>query len=315
MSGTVERIADALLYEGYLLYPYRRSAVKNRQRFNFGVLYPEQYVAHAEPGSADRCFMQLECLMLGDDAATLSLKLRFLQLMESSGGAERETPWQEAVERTVTLGCSPADLPGKPCYHRFSFASVGNDDARSATGPSLDGEVEVTGRCSDEGPMRLRVRVVNRTSLPAGDASRHNVLGRSLVSCHAILTLSGGEFVSLLDPPDELAAAATACENIGAWPVLAGESGQRDTLLASPIILYDYPTIAPESAGDLFDGTEIDEILSLRIMTLTDEEKREVRETDERARRLLDRTEALTAEQLMQMHGILRQPHLFEGGP
>jgi hydrogenase maturation protease len=77
-------------------------------------------------------------------------------------------------------------------------------------------------------------------------------------------------------------------------------------MLSSPIILYDYPQIAPESAGDLFDGTEIDEILTLRIMTLTDAEKREMRGVDERARRILERTETLPAEQLMKLHGAMR---------
>jgi hydrogenase maturation protease len=88
--------------------------------------------------------------------------------------------------------------------------------------------------------------------------------------------------------------------------VLVGEPGQRDTPLASPIILYDYPQIAPESAGDLFDGTEIDEILSLRILTLTDEEKQEIRESDERARQILERTESMPAEQFMKLHGAVR---------
>jgi hydrogenase maturation protease len=88
--------------------------------------------------------------------------------------------------------------------------------------------------------------------------------------------------------------------------VLVGDAGQRDTLLASPIILYDYPHIAPESIGDLFDGTEIDEILSLRILTLTDDEKREIRDSDERARQILERTESMPAEQFMKLHGAVR---------
>ena len=92
------------------------------------------------------------------------------------------------------------------------------------------------------------------------------------------------EFVSLLAPPESLADLAASCQNVGTLPVLVGEEGQCDTLLSSPIILYDYPQIAPESAGDLFDGTEIDEILSLRIMTLTDDEKLEMRQSDDRAR-------------------------------
>jgi hypothetical protein len=313
MSSTVERIADALLYEGYLLYPYRRSAIKNRQRFNFGVLYPEEHVARAGADSADRCFMQTECLLLGADAATLSVKLRFLQLVESTTEADSSAAWQEATERAVTLHCRPADLLGSALVHEFSFPAA--PDERAAAARTLEGTVELSGRRVEGGLFRLRVRVTNRTRASAGGAGRADLLARSLASCHAILALSGGEFVSLLDPPQDFVAAAAACENIGAWPILVGEPGQHDTLLASPIILYDYPTVAPESAGDLFDATEIDEILSLRIMTLTDEEKREVRETDERARRLLDRTEALTPEQLMQMHGALRQPHLFEDRP
>jgi hypothetical protein len=156
---------------------------------------------------------------------------------------------------------------------------------------------------------RLGVRVSNRTPLEAASgASRDELLLRSLVSAHLILTVSGGTFVSLLDPPAALAGAAAQCENIGVWPVLAGETGARDTMLASPIILYDYPVIAPESAGDLFDSTEIDEILSLRIMTLTDAEKQEMRESDERARLLLERTEALSADEMMRLHGTLRPP-------
>jgi hydrogenase maturation protease len=133
-------------------------------------------------------------------------------------------------------------------------------------------------------------------------------LRRSLVSTHTILRVPGGEFASLLDPPEELRELSGECSNSGLWPVLAGEATPPDTMLASPIILYDYPQIAPESAGSLFDGTEIDEILSLRILTLTDDEKREMRETDPQARRLLERTEALDPEQWMQLHGVMREP-------
>ncbi|HST20797.1 MAG TPA: hypothetical protein VLR90_06760, partial [Blastocatellia bacterium] len=127
-----------------------------------------------------------------------------------------------------------------------------------------------------------------------------------LVSTHTILSVREGEFVSSLDPPDEFRDAVAHCNNIGTWPVLVGDEGERGVMLSSPIILYDYPQIAPESSGDLFDGTEIDEILTLRIMTLTDEEKREMRSVDERARKILERTETLPAEQLMKMHGAVR---------
>ena len=122
-----------------------------------------------------------------------------------------------------------------------------------------------------------------------------------------------GEFISLIDPPETLQEFALACQNVGTWPVLIGEEGQRDTVLSSPIILYDYPQIAPESPGDLFDGAEIDEILSLRIMTMTDEEKQEMRQSDARARKILERTEALPEEQFLKLHGALRRLRAGKG--
>jgi hydrogenase maturation protease len=150
------------------------------------------------------------------------------------------------------------------------------------------------------------VRIINRTDAGSDPARREDVLAHCLVSAHTILTVERGEFVSLLDPPAELRELAAECHNLNTWPVLAGTPPARDTMLSSPIILYDYPEIAPESAGDLFDGTEIDEILSLRIMALSDDEKREIAQSDERARLLLERTESLAAEQLMSLHGVMR---------
>jgi hydrogenase maturation protease len=153
--------------------------------------------------------------------------------------------------------------------------------------------------------------VRNTTSLTSPD-KRDNALLRTLVSTHALLGAGGGELLSLPDPPEECREAASDCSTQGVWPVLIGVDGQTDTVLSSPIILYDYPQIAPESAGDLFDGTEIDEILSLRILTLTDDEKRLAAAVDERTRAVLDRTENLGAESLMRMHGTMRGPQFRE---
>jgi hypothetical protein len=172
---------------------------------------------------------------------------------------------------------------------------------------SVAGMVELAAQRLQDGMFKLTARIANvsRFANPA-PASREEALARALVSAHTILEVRDGEFVSLVDAPDEYREFVQACQNIGTWPVLVGEEGQRDTMLSSPIILYDYPQIAPESPGDLFDGAEIDEILSLRIMTLTDEEKREMRESDDRARKILERTESLPEEQLMKLHGALR---------
>ena len=171
---------------------------------------------------------------------------------------------------------------------------------------AIDGSLSVVAHAVAENSLQDCVEVQEfHAYLGKGDVAELALL-RSLVSAHVVLGVEDGDFVSLLDPPAELRTAVDGCHNQGVFPVLVGEAGQRDTMLASPIILYDYPQIAPESAGDLFDGTEIDEILSLRIMTMTDEEKREMRESDERARQMLERTETMPAEQFMKMHGVLR---------
>jgi hypothetical protein len=119
----------------------------------------------------------------------------------------------------------------------------------------------------------------------------------------------GGRFVSLLDPPADARAAAERCRQHRCWPVLAGRGGQEsDVVLAAPIILYDHPAVAPESAGALFDSTEIDEILTLRVMTLTEEEKAAARATDPRAAAIIDRCDRLTPAELQRLHGTLRDP-------
>ena len=159
----------------------------------------------------------------------------------------------------------------------------------------------------DEELYKITLEVANEGSVTDPVAcNRDCALMRSLLSAHSILSVEGGEFVSLLDPPEEIKEFAAKCKNMGTFPVLVGEENQRDAMLSSPIILYDYPQIAPESAGDLFDGTEIDEILALRILTLTEDEKREMRDGDERARQILERTEALPEEQFLKLHGVLR---------
>jgi hydrogenase maturation protease len=160
-----------------------------------------------------------------------------------------------------------------------------------------------------EGIFKVQVRVKNLTEFDMSTANngRDGALIRSLVSAHVVLGVTDGQFISLLEPPENLREVAESCQNVGVWPVLVRAEGARDTMLASPIILYDYPQIAPESPGDLFDGTEIDEILALRILTMTEEEKEEMRNTDERARKMLERTENLPMEQLAKLHGTLRE--------
>jgi hydrogenase maturation protease len=314
-TSRVEDIANAVLYEGYLLYPYRASAVKNRQRWNFGVLYPPRYAA-AQSG-ADSDSMRTECLCRG---ARLNVRVRFLQLVRRDTldlDGRLLQSWQEAVEREVSLSASLASADACAARRRFRFPQAAEpeavrDESGAATREILRVRETVEGivtlRAEPAGGW-LRIRVTVANTSPAGGGGRDEALMRSAVSVHTILTVEDGEFVSLLDPPAGLKTEAELCRNRGTWPVLAGDEGARDTMLSSPIILYDFPQVAPESAGPLFDGTEIDEILSLRILAMTDEEKREMRGVDAQARHILDRTESLTPEQFLRLHGTLR------GGP
>lgn len=75
----VKEIANAVLYEGYLLYPYRQSAIKNRQRWTIGVVYPREY--SEANGGVEPWTMQTECLVVGMLSSTLDLYVRFLHLL------------------------------------------------------------------------------------------------------------------------------------------------------------------------------------------------------------------------------------------
>jgi hypothetical protein len=340
-ADPVDVIARTVLYEGYLLYPYRRSALKNRQRFTFGVLYPKAFcVADAAAGKAalkprhdsgridgaprgggpsgppvgDRWYMQIECPVLGSGDTRLEIGLRFLQLVERPAHDGPVDAWREAIERQVWLDAPTVDgLQRAGSRLTFGFPDRGEEHvAQPGPTPALPareaavlGEIRVDLNEARAGVYRLTVRVANLAQVDAG-ATRDEALVRSLASAHAVIRVAGGELVSLLDPPVTLRDVAASCSNEGVWPVLVGEEGRCDCMLASPIILYDHPQVAPESTGDLFDGTEIDEILALRILTLTEDEKREARQSDARAREVLDRTEALTPEHWARLHGTVR---------
>jgi hypothetical protein len=296
--ASVEKIAAAVLYEGYILYPYRATAIKNRQRWNFGTLYPRIYAEAQRPQEPFR--LVSECLLVPGDNASFDIKVSFLQLLPqprtNSNLADPSLDWDEAVERTSdhcdlslrALLTSPSTLHIKPT-------------ADLAASLILHAQSLPSGAC------KLHLELENVSPLSSGaKARRDETLPQSLVSAHLLLGITGGEFVSLLEPPDPCTADAKACINTGVFPVLAGDEPDRSMLLLSPIILYDYPKTSPESAGDFFDGTEMDEMLTLRVLTLTDAEKDEMRRGDQRARRILERTEALTSEEMLQAHGVVR---------
>ena len=348
--AAVSQIAKAVLYEGYMLYPYRPSSVKNRRRWNFGVLCPRSY--SEDQGGTEAWMMRTECLLEGTALTTVEVRVRFLQLVERSIGKLDNSasdsspavpprfssvprlevagriyqPWQEAVEREVILPlCHVEALAQAPLLQPFCYSAEKQlehlgDEAGRVVGviirrkSELNGVVEVASENLHNGFFKITVSIRNVTPFTiAENVNREDALLSSLVSTHTVLGVEDGRFCSLSSSPDHLCADAARCQNLGTWPVLVGVDGDFNTMLSSPIILPDYPQIAPESTGDLFDGTEIDEILMLRIMTLTDDEKREMRQSDEHARRMLERTEALPEEQFMKLHGVLRNLRPLEG--
>ncbi len=330
----VKEIANAVLFEGYLLYPYRQSALKNRTRWTFGAVYPQEYSA-ANDGT-EPWTMHTECLIEGKlDAIALDVTVRFLHLLVRTvaqpetvadnrvepyagewGLASRlaNEPLQEGIEREVSaLNLSLRDLLAEPRRVAIEFpASRIVDNATNGTEiireqQAVAGAFILAAAQVDTNIYKLSVQIENTT--PGTDIltnRRDIVLLQSFVSTHTILQVRQGSFISLLEPAEEAQDFVKACQNLRTWPVLVGNEGERDTMLSSPIILYDYPQIAPESPGALFDGSEIDEILSLRIITLSDDEKEQMRQ-DERTREILERTEALTPEQFMKMHGTIRE--------
>ncbi|MGO9061986.1 MAG: hypothetical protein ACLQU2_32145 [Candidatus Binataceae bacterium] len=329
------KIADAVLYEGYILYPYRASSRKNQVRWQFGVLAPR---AWSEGGGCEAWWRQTECLVECGCATRLVGKARFLQTAArriETAGAQGEfhsaasvevegqlyTAWEEGIEREVDfeLTLNPQGARTGNLVVPFDFPShIEIEELRDRQGKLaariVREQAAIAGAIRIETEpipcpyslVKVRLREENLTRWTALEAGRDEVQTAFLVGTHALLGLEDGAFVSMVDPPQWAAGAIQSCSNVRTWPVMAGAHGERNLMLSSPIILEDYPQVAPESPADLFDATEIDEILTLRTMTLTDEEKREARSTDPRAAALIDRVDNMPPEMLERLHGAIR---------
>ncbi len=347
------QVADAVLYEGYLLYPYRATSSKNQARWQFGVVGPR---GAAAAGTGEESFVEMQTLIRvvgSEPTAGVDIYLRFLQLQhrrteqrtdngtfhdvpEVTVGARRWLAWDEAVavEHVVTFSLdelaagATGDVEiqsGRDVEPLTADSAADRASAAAAVGAGNDGDdaparlvrerahlaATVTATAEPvgaDGLFKLTVRVDNHVA--ADDLEPADVIRRSLVGTHLLLDLTHPDtrFVSVIDPPEDAKQAALTCHQQRCWPVLAGVSGDESLLLGSPIILYDHPEVAEESSVALFDSTEIDEILTLRVLTMTDEEKAEARATDPRAAEIVERCEQMTPQDMQRLHGVLRDP-------
>ncbi len=289
---SVELLVDSLLYEGYALYPYTPAATKNATPTPHGIVYPPAY-AKANP--AARATLRVEVVLEHGGGATVAGSVRFLQ---ASGGGH------EGVERALELPAGALDrLCEEPERLEFAFTSEREVRGRAAL------------RAEQLGPGLARVKlcVHNDTDLAGEDPGRGEALRSSLISTHVILRATDGRFVSPLDADGPHGAAVAGCENVNTWPVLA--SPGDDVVLGAAMFLPDHPRIAPESLGGLFDNTEIEEALLLHVQTLSEEERAEVEAAEPKVRKMFERAEGASAEELMNLHGRLETGHPQAGEP
>lgn len=328
-------VANAVLYEGYILFPYTASAKKNRLRWQFGVVVPEAYAANETGEHAD---MQTEILLTCGAETRVIVQVRFLQVearwVQALAGASFETvdslevdgrrhvTFDEGIERDVTLTVNPS------IASTAAPIAFGEEERieplREADGRlrgrivrrrwPLHGAIVVDCEEMTSHPSlrKVRVRIVNRSLVVPGE--RNAVLRTAFVSTHTLLHATGGRFLSLLDAPDEASSETESLRNRHTWPVLVGDGSgdtQRSALvLSSPIILYDFPEVASQTKGDTFDLTEIDELMMLSVRSLSDDEREEARATDPRAQAIVDRAERFGAGDLADLHGVLDIPSM-----
>jgi hypothetical protein len=324
--AAAKAVADSVLYEGYILYPYRASARKNKFRWQFGLLYP--------PGLGERSSTRAECLVQAQGASPVAhVRARWLRAVrrdveqavagggwqaveDAEVGGELLVAWEEGKEVVVDLAPLSLAVAGAA----RSGASVRmaeereHEEARSGAGglrarlvrhsPAVAARASAWAERVGSCYYKISAEVVNESASAGLEGAPHSELARHcLIGVHLMFSVEGGRFISVIDPPGDARPAAAACRSDGLYPVLVGDG---TTVLATAIILYDFPALSPETPCDFYDATEIDEILGLRVLTLTEEEKSEARATDPRAAAVVERAEAMGPQAWARLHGIMR---------
>ena len=292
--GGVDELVSSLLYEGYALYPYTPGAAKNSTPTPFGIVYPPGY---AESQPAAFSMLRLECVLRGGPEAKLTGSVRFLQ-----AAGERH----KGVERRLDPGTATlAELARDGVGGEFEF---GAEDAEGA--PPLRGRVRI--RAELLGPELARVKLCVHNDSEVGptegeEPTRAEGLRRSLLSVHPMLEVEeaaqGAGFVSPLERDGEAGEAVEASESVNTFPVLVGDSERA--VLGATIMLPDHPELAPESLGNLFDNTEIEEALLLHVQALSDEEREGISEQDPAVREMIERADKVSNDEMLGLHGRL----------
>ena len=288
---TASGVADAVLYEGYVLYPYHATNGKNHGgvRFQWGVLAAPAWLA---VDSWERTTMRTELIVDPGTEPQIAVRLRFLQLqhraleaVDADGNFVRTEKlevgdrvwmeWDEAIEREIDLAVLsllplaqasltiPIDFPATS-ETEIVTEIEGVDDSPVAgrivrSTEDVTAIARVTAAWADGPGVLIKVGIeVENTTTWVVNGTREDAMRRALIAVHTLAALEDGAFCSVFDPPDHAVEAVAGCHSIASYAVLVGQAGATDLVLASPIILYDYPAIAPESDGDFHDGCEIE---------------------------------------------------------
>jgi hypothetical protein len=282
VNPQLEALVNSLLYEGYALYPYTPGATKNATPTPFGIVYPPAY-ARDNPATFDH--LRAEGIIEAPPGAELTAQARFMQ-----AAGERH---QGTVRRI--------EVPATPLRDLVD-GGVGREFELEGDNP-LSGRVRLRAWDLGAGLHRVAMCVHNTTALLGApeETGRGEALQQSLLSTHVVLETSAGRFISPLEREGEAGAAVAECRNVNTFPVLAADGD--DALLGAAIVLPDHPRMAPESLGNLFDNTEIEEALLLHVQALSDGEREEIERQDPAVREMIARASAATPDEMLALHG------------
>ena len=258
-EALLDDIVRATLYNGYTLYPFKTALAPGRPQFPFGRVYPEAYSAFQN--GSEPCLVQAECLAQARcEEAAVEARVRFLHLTAREAG---EPSWRQAVEREAGAGWIA--LQGEEA-RRVKFYFPASRDIEGMRQERVEGTIGMTVHRLGDGIFKISVCVRNHTAMTPSDVKdTAAVMRRLFASTHIVLRGRDAEFVSQMEPPARLRTTAESMRNIGLWPALIGDErkAERELMLASPVVLQDYPQLAADDEQPQFDSISAELSLTL----------------------------------------------------